>query len=211
MIGDIMSFSLVLADKDRSNRIKLDRVGPKPAGQCQGYTFPSPFVYKAAIYADEHRVYGIRFLSTRDATDIGSLRGTPILEEFSPQSMPIGFYGSYTEAGITSLGFLTHDPSCVKEVVDEPEPEPVVPVAPVIEIIEIEESPAEESSGSLGLILGISLGLAVVIGLIVGLIIFLRRRKRRQNETLGTVAPAAGKSSAKESKIGDNIEMSSKG
>jgi len=124
--------------------------------------------------------------------------------------MPIGFYGSYTEAGITSLGFLTHDPSCVKEVVEEPEPEPEVPIEPVIEIIETEESTDDESSSSLGLILGISLGLAVLIGLIVGLIIFLRRRKRRQNETLGTVAPTASSGTAKESKLGDNIELSSK-
>ena len=86
VIGDIMSFSLVLAKTDRTDRIKLDRAGPQPPGVCPGYTFPSPFVYKAAIYADENRVYGIRFLSAKDATDIGSLRGTPILERFTPES-----------------------------------------------------------------------------------------------------------------------------
>ena len=86
VIGDIMSFSLVLAKTDRTDRIKLDRAGPQPPGVCPGYTFPSPFVYKAAIYADENRVYVIRFLSAKDATDIGSLRGTPILERFTPES-----------------------------------------------------------------------------------------------------------------------------
>ena len=28
---------------------------------CPGYRFPSPYIQKAAIYADEGRVYGVRF------------------------------------------------------------------------------------------------------------------------------------------------------
>ena len=38
----------------------------------------------------------------------------------------IGFYGTYTEDAITSLGFLVHDPACVPYVEPEPEPEPEI-------------------------------------------------------------------------------------
>jgi len=54
------------------------------------------------------------------------------LEDFSQTELPIGFYGTYNEAGITSLGFLVHDPACINTqapVIEEyKEPEPVKPV-----------------------------------------------------------------------------------
>ena len=56
--------------------------------------------------------------------DLGSLKGTPILTTFSSSEVLIGFYGTYTEELITSLGFLVHDPTCVPYVEPEPEPEP---------------------------------------------------------------------------------------
>ena len=96
--------------------------------------FPSPSIYKAAIYADKYRVYGIRLLSVVGVSDIGSLRGTPALEEFSPSELPIGFYGTYNEAGITSLGFLVHDPACINTASsDDNNKPPPTPVAPKIE------------------------------------------------------------------------------
>lgn len=115
VIGDLMSFTLILADSINQNRTKLKRAGPD-VGKCPGFTFPSSRVYKAAIYADESRVYGIRLLSVIGVSDIGSLRGTPVLFEFGSSQLPIGFYGTYTDAGVTSLGFLTHDPNCVRYV-----------------------------------------------------------------------------------------------
>lgn len=113
VIGDLLSFTIILADNDdNSVRTKLGRIGPD-TGPCPGYIIPSNKVYKGAIYADKYRVYGVRLISVVAVTDIGSLRGTPILFEFSPNNLPVGFYGTYNVAGITSLGFLTYDPDCV--------------------------------------------------------------------------------------------------
>ena len=168
---------------------------------CNGYVFPSPYIYKAAIYADENRVYGIRFLSRIDATDIGGLRGTPVLENFSPTEVPIGFYGSYTDNGITSLGFLTHDPNCSlidseddlppierpdwdgipEEEVEEPDnkDELIVDILTPPDTDTSDQSDGEGGS-PVGMIIGIIVGVLALAAIIVVVIIFIRRRKRGQ-------------------------------
>ena len=71
-------------------------------------------MFRAAIHTDGARVYGVRLqTSTGALTDIGSDKGTATLELFDVNKQLIGFYGSGNEAGITQLGYLTHDPSCV--------------------------------------------------------------------------------------------------
>lgn len=99
---------------------------------CPGYSFGTAFFEKAAIYADETKVYGIRLMSVLGPVDFGSVnnKGTTYLDEFSPGEKVIGFYGSYNDKEITSLGFLTHDPECI--AIPEPEPEPEV--IPEIEV-----------------------------------------------------------------------------
>jgi len=149
-------------------------------------------VYKAAIYADENRVLGVRLLSVVGPTDIGSLRGTPVLYEFGPKTQPIGFYGTYTNAGITSLGFLTHDPDCIRFVppVPEPEPEPViwVPVIPKVVIVEEEE---EGSSGAI--IAGILVPLLLIGAGVGGFFLWKKYKRGKQNGSSSTsnVAPTA--------------------
>ena len=166
----------------------MARAGPD-VGDCPGYTFPSPRVYKAAIYADEVRIYGIRFLSVLGVSDIGNLRGTPILEEFGPNDVPIGFYGSYNDAGITSLGFLTHDPDCeayFPPVIEpEPEPEPVIWVPePEPEVVTAED----EGGSAAGIVLGILIPLILIAAALVGFLLWRRRKNR-----LGGVATSKPK------------------
>lgn len=193
MIEDLISFTLILADPDDrqvKNRTKLNRSGPD-VGACPGYVFPSHAIYKAAIYADKYRVYGIRLLSAQGVSDIGSLRGTPVLEEFSTNELPIGFYGTYNEAGITSLGFLVHDPACINTkapVIEEvPEPEPVAPKplqAPVpLKLI------AEVESETGPVVLAIVVPVIISIGGIIALFVWLYYRKRRPKSDLSTIKP----------------------
>ena len=161
---------------------------------CPGFTFPSPFINKAAIYADDERIYGMRFLSVEGPADFGSLsKGIPILETFEPTEQLIGFYGSYNGDIITSLGFLTNDPTCIPI----PDPEPEVEVE-IIEII-LKEVTMEDGDGGLGIgmILGIVFGVLALIGLGVGGFFLWRRRKRQNMNKVYVMPDAADASSAK--------------
>ena len=109
---NLKSFTLILSDENSENRVALDTVGISNDESCQGYRFPSPYIQRAAIYADDNRVYGVRFQSLNDFTDFGSLTGNAVLNQFDIDQRLIGFYGSVNGAVITSLGFLMHDPEC---------------------------------------------------------------------------------------------------
>ena len=121
-------------------------------------------------------------------SDIGSLRGTPVLFEFGPNELPIGFYGTYTDSGITSLGFLTHDPDCVRYVPPAPEPEP----EPEIWVPEPEPDPIvviEEETDPTPIVLGILIPLILIGAGVAGFLLWRRRKRRQQSGDLGTIAP----------------------
>ena len=207
--GDIDKFEFVVADENAQNRVSLTAVGSTPSESlnCKGFTIDSDKIDKAVIWVGAEQVYGIRLVSTYDnkAIDIGSFgKGdAPTLEEFTGRDQLIGFYGSYTDDKVTSLGFLTHDPRCVAE--EDPEPNP--DVTPGTGGTETESGDAdgegdgsgtvipgtdpgdpeatddsEESSSSLGVILGAALGAAVLIGAGVGGFLLWRRRKRNRED-----------------------------
>ena len=121
--GDLVSFEIILADQNKENRVKLAKSGPTdqniPNQVCSGHTFPWSYVYRAAIYADENRVYGIKLQAEESAVNIGSEKGVPVLQVFSETSQLIGFYGSQNGSQITSLGFITHDPKCSGKIAEE--------------------------------------------------------------------------------------------
>lgn len=59
---NLKSFTLILSDENSENRVAMETAGLKSDSEsCPGYRFPSPYIQKAAIYADEGRVYGVRF------------------------------------------------------------------------------------------------------------------------------------------------------
>ena len=125
-------------------------------------------------------------MSVLGPVDFGSVnnKGTTYLDEFSPGEKVIGFYGSYNDKEITSLGFLTHDPECIR--IPEPEPEPEV--IPEIEVeLDVVAEVQEETSGmGIGIILGaVGAGLVVIILVVVGLLCW---RRRRNNKDLVEVA-----------------------
>ena len=125
----------------------------------------------------------MRFLSTDGPVDLGSGyngdKGTTYLDEFSPGEQLIGFYGSYTDTEITSLGFLTHDPTCIaipeaiieKEVIEET----TVELEVTVENVEL-----DDEGPSMGIIIGAAAGGLVVI--ILGVVGFLIWRRRRNNK-----------------------------
>ena len=58
---------------------------PFAKSTCPGHKFQTHYLQKAAIFADEDRVYGMRMLSALGVVDIGSVnKGTTYLDEFSP-------------------------------------------------------------------------------------------------------------------------------
>ena len=69
--------------KEKKEIVKVDTV--VNSRSCPGFRFPSAYVNKAAIYADEERVYGIRLLFVNGPSYFGSLsKGIPVLESFGP-------------------------------------------------------------------------------------------------------------------------------
>ena len=73
--GNLQAMQSVLADNNNANRKRLNLVGTLPEGQssCPGFTFPSSYIYRAAIVAEEGRIVGVRFQSTAGITDIGRI------------------------------------------------------------------------------------------------------------------------------------------
>ena len=120
------SYTIVLADENDANRMMMPRIGNGDSNDCPGYKFPDGVIVRAAIYADDNQVYGMRLQTYAGVADIGVLDGVPSLYDFNPTSQFIGFFGTKTADKITSLGFLTHDPECVYVAPPEPEPEPVI-------------------------------------------------------------------------------------
>ena len=144
---------------------------------CPGFVFASSYISQAAIYADDERVYGMRLLSISGPADFGSLTkgDPPVLESFLPTEQFIGFYGSFNGEYITSLGFLTNDPTCIP--IPDPEPEPEV-----VEVVEVVLENVDTDDGSLGAggIVGIILAILVVIALgVVGFLLWRRRKRQR--------------------------------
>ena len=173
--GDLIGLSLILSSVDQKDRVSLDVIGrPEDLeGQdCPGYIFPSQRIYKAAIYADENRVYGVKFLSVISESTLGSTKGTPTLVDFGPKTIPVGFYGTYGPDGLTSLGFLSHDPACIA-VMPPPEPEP----EPEVVNRRRRRRRKKEDSGGAGIAVAIIIPL-LLIGLGVAGYLWWRRRKR---------------------------------
>ena len=152
----------------------MQRAGPG-SEDCNGFVFPSYLISKGVIYADTERVYGISLLiPSNGLTKIGSdQKGTPILTEFNIKNQLIGFYGSYNDQYITSLGFLTHDPKCVRI----PPPEPEIEEEIIVEEVTVTAEPpaAEEEGSSTGMIVVIIVMLLLVIGIVVGGIIMKKK------------------------------------
>ena len=67
------SFTIVIADENDENRMKMPIVGTGDGRDCPGYAFTEGMLVRAAIYADESEVYGIRFQSPTGVSDIGLL------------------------------------------------------------------------------------------------------------------------------------------
>ena len=152
----------------------MQRAGPG-SDDCNGFVFPSYLISKGVIYADTERVYGISLLiPSNGLTKIGSdQKGTPILTEFNIKNQLIGFYGSYNDQYITSLGFLTHDPNCVRI----PPPEPEIEEEIIVEEVTVTAEPpsAEEEGSSTGMIVVIIVMLLLVVGVVVGGIIMKKK------------------------------------
>ena len=170
-LGELKAFSLILSNQSNENRTELQRAGPG-SEDCSGFVFPSYLISKGVIYADTERVYGISLLIPgQGLTKIGSdLKGTPILTEFNIKNQLIGFYGSYNDQFITSLGFLSHDPNCVR--IPPPEPEIVEEI--IVETnTEVTSAPpaAEEEGSSMGmLIIIIVVAILLIAGVVAGII-----------------------------------------
>ena len=76
-LKNLKSFTLIMSDKNLNNWVKLNPVGAITGDTCQGYAFHSPDIIRAAIYADQSRVYGMRLQTAKDVTDLGRLTGKP--------------------------------------------------------------------------------------------------------------------------------------
>ena len=179
--GDLMGLSLIVSDTSNRNRINLNLNG-RPEDlvdeDCSGYAFPSPRISKAAIYADANKVYGVKFLSIIGESDLGSLKGTPTVVEFGRLTIPIGFYGTYGPAGITSLGILSHDPACIAIIPPAPptpEPEPVIEDK---ESVDDGDGDGEDSGNAAAIAVGIIVPLILIAGGVAALL-WWRKRKRR--------------------------------
>ena len=102
-------------------------------------------------------------------TKIGNdQKGTPILTEFNIKNQLIGFYGSFNDQFITSLGFLTHDPNCVRIPPPEPEIEEEVIVKESLEVTSTEPSAVEEEGSSTGMLIVIIVVVLILVAVVVG-------------------------------------------
>ena len=174
--GHLKSFTLILSDQNSENRVKLNTIGVVDSKQtCPGYTFSSPLIYRAAIYADETRVYGMRLQSVKGVSDIGSLTGTPILTYFNENQQLIGFYGTMGVDHITSLGFVMHDPECVAVAVTD-EKSGTVNGSEEFDIeLTTEAGTSEESDETLIVVLVIFGVVLLAAGVVIGCILYKRK------------------------------------
>ena len=119
----------------------------------------------------------------------------PVLETFDLESQFIGFYGSYDEDHITSLGFLTHDPACnltdpvEEEETTENEEEVLDETEPVEEVAMVTDNEEDDGGSNTAVIIVIVLLCPLIIGLAVGGVMLWKRRKR--NITVGIADEAS--------------------
>ena len=98
------------------------------------------------------------------------------METFSPAEQLIGFYGSYNGDIITSLGFLTNDPTCIP--IPDPEPEPEIEI--VITVMEDVSVDVDDGGMGAGGIIGIVFGiLALAVFGVAGFFLWRRRKNQR--------------------------------
>ena len=81
--GNMKAFTIILSDENQQNRIPFQQIGAEDQSDiCEGYTFPSPFIFRAAIFTESGkegkdgqqlggRITGIRFQSVLGVTDLG--------------------------------------------------------------------------------------------------------------------------------------------
>ncbi len=73
-------------------------IGPKNdlsvGEQCPGFTFPTHFIYRAAIFSENDRIVGVRLQSAIGVTDLGRVTKRTEVQYFEESSQLIGFYGT---------------------------------------------------------------------------------------------------------------------
>ena len=176
----MLSYELIYADANVGSKTALGSQGLTPVDGtvCPGFTLPSRVITRAAIYADETRVYGIRLLTTEGTADLGILRGTPVLQTFTPNAQFVGMYGTYFEGGfITSLGFLTYDPECTAGPVIQAETKDPNSLndKPTVTVTDQSADVAEEGM-DITLIIGVIVGV-VLLGLLALCLYCLCKKK----------------------------------
>lgn len=113
--GELIATRLTLRAKD-GTKLSLEDAGPVGAGNCAGRSTSSRLT-EATIYHTDSSVNGVRFKFGRSDFLLGTSSGNAFTQAFNRVQPLVGFYGSATETGIASLGFLSLDQEC--EPVDE--------------------------------------------------------------------------------------------
>ena len=119
-------------------------------------------------------------------------------------------YGNYDAQGLTMLGFITHDPSCVKSG-----PPRYVPSDGASETVtenqssakKTEEAEEEEASGGTGIIIGAVVGVLVLAGLAVVGVMFWRRRRLKRMTAVGSNLELMKTTVPEARKLSDAIEL----
>ena len=206
------AFTIILADKNQENRLSLQKIGSEEGSVgCEGYTFPSPFIYRAAIFTQlnipkveeedgiegkpeqDARVTGMRLQSVLGVTDLG---GPPDVKaeivNFDERNQLIGFFGTYSRWYITSLGFLMHDPNCAAYSTDSSSSASVVASS-----VSGSSGSSDDDSVNVGVILGPIIGALVLIGGGIGAFFFLRWRKMKKMKQMGANVGQSNKTKVK--------------
>ena len=184
--GNMKAFTIILADKNQANRKPLQQIGTvEESAACEGYTFPSPFIYRAAIFTqpdkDGSKITGIRFQSVVGVTDLG---GPPDVKaeivNFDERNQLIGFYGTYSQQYITSLGFLQHDPTCQAYTSDPNDPANNGGLS-----ANGGTESKDDDKTNVGIIVGPIVAAVLLIGGGLGAFFFLRWRKMKKMRQMG--------------------------
>ena len=210
--GQMKAFTIILADKNQENRLSLSKIGTEEGSiSCEGYTFPSPYIYRAAIFTQPHvpkveeeegkeakpeqdaRITGMRLQSVLGVTDLG---GPPDIKaeivNFDERNQLIGFFGTYSRWYITSLGFLMHDPNCAAYTNDSIGSSNVAASS-----VSGSASSSDDDSVDVGLIIGPIVGALVLAGGGIGAFFFLRWRKMKKMRQMGADIGQSSKTKVK--------------